>query len=44
MLLFGQVKYNEAFEMIKAKAYTLHPEGVNYVNARNANKIINDVR
>lgn len=42
--LFAQVKYKEAFEMMKAKAYTLHPEGVNFVNARKANKIINDVR
>lgn len=30
--------------MMKAKAYTLHPEGVNFVNARKANKISNDVR
>uniref|UniRef100_A0A4W6DPW1 Nebulin n=1 Tax=Lates calcarifer TaxID=8187 RepID=A0A4W6DPW1_LATCA len=38
----SNVKYKEAFEMMKAKAYTLHPEGVNFVNARKANKIIND--
>lgn len=30
--------------MMKAKAYTLHPEGVNFVNSRKANKISNDVR
>lgn len=29
---------------MKAKAYTLHPEGVNFVSARKANKITNDVR
>ncbi|AWP13502.1 putative nebulin-like isoform 2 [Scophthalmus maximus] len=36
------VKYKEAYEMMKAKAYTLHPEGVNFVNARKAHKIVND--
>lgn len=30
--------------MTKAKAYTLHPEGVNFVNSRKANKISNEVR
>jgi len=39
-----QVKYKEAYEMMKARAYTLHPEGVNFVNARKAHKINNDVR
>ncbi|MEQ2250443.1 hypothetical protein ILYODFUR_000844 [Ilyodon furcidens] len=38
----SNVKYKEAFEMVKAKAYTLHPEGVNFVTARKAHKIIND--
>lgn len=38
------MKYKEAYEMVKAKAYTLHPEGVNFVNTRKANKIINEVR
>lgn len=42
-LLSVQVKYKEAFEMVKAKAYTLHPEGVNFVTSRKAHKIINDV-
>lgn len=42
--MFEQVKYKEAYEMVKAKAYTLHPEGVNFVNTRKANKIINEVR
>lgn len=44
MRLFVQVKYKEAYEMMKAKAYTLHPEGVNFVGARKAHKIVNDVR
>lgn len=30
--------------MTKAKGYTLHPEGVNFVNSRKAHKISNDVR
>ncbi|XP_015251972.1 PREDICTED: nebulin isoform X1 [Cyprinodon variegatus] len=38
----SNVKYKEAFEMVKAKSYTLHPEGVNFVTARKAHKIIND--
>ncbi|XP_026231879.1 nebulin isoform X6 [Anabas testudineus] len=38
----SNVKYKEAFEMTKAKTYTLHPEGVNFVSARKAHKIIND--
>ena len=29
--------------MMKAKAYSLHPEGINFVNARKASKISNDV-
>ncbi|XP_040003665.1 nebulin [Xiphias gladius] len=41
-VITSNVKYKEAYEMTKAKAYTLHPEGVNFVNARTANKIIND--
>lgn len=44
LFVFKKVKYKEAFEMVKAKAYTLHPEGVNFVNTRKANKIINEVR
>lgn len=43
-LSFAQVKYKEAFEMTKAKGYTIHPEGVNFVNSRKAHKICNDVR
>ncbi len=39
-----QVKYKEAYEMTKAKGYSLHPEGVNFVNSRKANKITNEVR
>lgn len=42
--MFKKVKYKEAYEMVKAKAYTLHPEGVNFVNTRKANKIINEAR
>ncbi|KAG7502440.1 nebulin isoform X15 [Solea senegalensis] len=38
----SNVKYKEAYEMMKAKAYTLHPEGVNFVGARKAHKIINE--
>ncbi|XP_051938798.1 nebulin isoform X13 [Hippocampus zosterae] len=36
------VKYKEAYEMTKAKAYTIHPQGVNFVNYRKANKIANE--
>lgn len=43
IILSKKVKYKEAYEMVKAKAYTLHPEGVNFVNTRKANKIINEV-
>uniref|UniRef100_A0A8C7Z4Q9 Nebulin n=1 Tax=Oryzias sinensis TaxID=183150 RepID=A0A8C7Z4Q9_9TELE len=35
-------KYKEAYEMMKAKAYTLHPEGVSFVTSRKVNKMIND--
>lgn len=38
-----KVKYKEAYEMTKAKCYSLHPEGVNFVNSRKAHKICNDV-
>ncbi|XP_041662383.1 nebulin isoform X3 [Cheilinus undulatus] len=41
-IITSNVKYKEAFEMTKAKAYTLHPEGVNFVGARKAHKIVND--
>ncbi|XP_032423794.1 nebulin isoform X6 [Xiphophorus hellerii] len=38
----SNAKYKAAFEMVKAKAYTLHPEGVNFVTSRKAHKIVND--
>ncbi|XP_027878910.1 nebulin isoform X28 [Xiphophorus couchianus] len=38
----SNAKYRAAFEMVKAKAYTLHPEGVNFVTSRKAHKIVND--
>ncbi|XP_072301321.1 nebulin isoform X6 [Eucyclogobius newberryi] len=38
----SNVKYKEAYEMMKAKAYTLHPQGVNFVTSRKAHKIINE--
>ncbi|XP_076012475.1 nebulin [Genypterus blacodes] len=41
-IVTSNVKYKEAYEMTKAKSYTIHPEGVNFVNARKANKIINE--
>lgn len=44
LFLSLQVKYKAVYEMVKAKGYTLHPEGVNFVNARKANKITNEVR
>ncbi|KAK0145104.1 Nebulin [Merluccius polli] len=37
----SNVKYKEAYEMMKAKGYTLHPEGVNFVNTRKVNQVIN---
>ncbi|XP_061774185.1 nebulin isoform X7 [Nerophis ophidion] len=36
------VKYKEAYEMSKAKGYTINPEGVNFVNYRKVNKISNE--
>uniref|UniRef100_A0A672HDN2 Nebulin n=1 Tax=Salarias fasciatus TaxID=181472 RepID=A0A672HDN2_SALFA len=30
----SNVKYKEAYEMMKARSYTLHPEGVNFVTSR----------
>ncbi|XP_077393753.1 nebulin [Festucalex cinctus] len=36
------VKYKEAYEMTKAKGYTIHPQSVNFVNYRKANKIVNE--
>ncbi|KAK2840123.1 hypothetical protein Q5P01_013863 [Channa striata] len=41
-IVSSNVKYKEAYEMTKAKSYSLHPEGVNFVSARKAHKIIND--
>ncbi|KAK7939466.1 hypothetical protein WMY93_002792 [Mugilogobius chulae] len=41
-IVTSNFKYKEAYEMMKAKAYTLHPEGVNFVTTRKANKIINE--
>uniref|UniRef100_A0A673AB22 Nebulin n=1 Tax=Sphaeramia orbicularis TaxID=375764 RepID=A0A673AB22_9TELE len=38
----SNVKYKEAYEMTKAKAYALHPEGVNFVNIRKVNKATNE--
>ena len=38
------MKYSEAHDLTKAKAYTLDPEGVSFVNIRKANKITNPVR
>lgn len=43
MLQYLQVKYREAFDLMKAKAYTLDPEGVNFVNIRKTNKVTNQV-
>ncbi|XP_056610379.1 nebulin isoform X2 [Triplophysa dalaica] len=37
----SNVKYREAFDLMKAKAYTLDPEGVNFVNIRKTNKVTN---
>ena len=42
-LLFLQVKYKAAYEMMKATGYTLHPEGVTFVNTRKVNQVINPV-
>ncbi|KAJ0070036.1 hypothetical protein NL108_000298, partial [Boleophthalmus pectinirostris] len=41
-IVTSNFKYKAAYEMMKAKAYTLHPEGVNFVTTRKANKIINE--
>ncbi|KAG7276422.1 hypothetical protein CRUP_007482 [Coryphaenoides rupestris] len=40
-LVTSSVKYKAAYEMMKAKGYTLHPEGVNFVNTRKVNQVIN---
>uniref|UniRef100_A0A3B3ZNY5 SH3 domain-containing protein n=1 Tax=Periophthalmus magnuspinnatus TaxID=409849 RepID=A0A3B3ZNY5_9GOBI len=41
-IVTSNYKYKEAYEMMKAKAYTLHPEGVNFVTSRKAHKVINE--
>nr|XP_055070821.1 nebulin isoform X3 [Misgurnus anguillicaudatus] len=38
----SNVKYREAYDLMKAKGYTLDPEGVNFVNIRKMNKVINE--
>ncbi|CAL8343109.1 unnamed protein product, partial [Boreogadus saida] len=40
-LVASSVKYKAAYEMMKATGYTLHPEGVTFVNTRKVNKVIN---
>ncbi|XP_046903110.1 nebulin isoform X4 [Hypomesus transpacificus] len=40
-IVTSSVKYSEAHDLTKAKAYTLDPEGVSFVNIRKANKITN---
>ncbi|XP_076858822.1 nebulin isoform X4 [Brachyhypopomus gauderio] len=37
----SNVKYKEAYELMKAKNYKLDPDGVNFVNVRKTNQIIN---
>ncbi|KAJ3592429.1 hypothetical protein NHX12_007556, partial [Muraenolepis orangiensis] len=41
-LVTSSVKYKQAYETMKAKGYTLHPEGVNFVNIRKVNQVINE--
>ncbi|XP_030198850.1 nebulin isoform X27 [Gadus morhua] len=40
-LVASSVKYKAAYEMMKATGYTLHPEGVTFVNTRKVNQVIN---
>ncbi|XP_030641691.1 nebulin [Chanos chanos] len=40
-IISSNVKYKEAYELMKAKNYTLDPNGVNFVTIRKANKITN---
>ncbi|KAG9348753.1 hypothetical protein JZ751_029070 [Albula glossodonta] len=41
-VIFSNVKYKEAYELMKAKTYTLDPDGVNFVNIRKTNKVTNE--
>uniref|UniRef100_A0A8B9LD87 Nebulin n=1 Tax=Astyanax mexicanus TaxID=7994 RepID=A0A8B9LD87_ASTMX len=41
-IICSNVKYKEAYELMKAKNYQLDPNGVNFVTIRKANKITND--
>ncbi|XP_066542162.1 nebulin [Hoplias malabaricus] len=40
-IIASNVKYKEAYELMKAKSYKLDPNGVNFVNIRKTNQIIN---
>lgn len=38
------MKYKEAHEQNKAHDYTIVPDGVNFINYKKVNQIVNDVR
>ncbi|KAI4876854.1 hypothetical protein NFI96_011088 [Prochilodus magdalenae] len=41
-VIASNVKYKEAYELMKAKSYKLNPDDVNFVTIRKTNQIIND--
>ncbi|KAG1959921.1 nebulin [Pimephales promelas] len=40
-IVTSNVKYREAFDLMKARSYKLDPEGVNFLTIRKANKVTN---
>ncbi|XP_051998003.1 nebulin isoform X17 [Xyrauchen texanus] len=41
-IVASNVKYREVYDQMKAKSYTMDPQGVNFVTIRKANKVTND--
>ncbi|XP_056107867.1 nebulin-like isoform X2 [Rhinichthys klamathensis goyatoka] len=40
-IVTSNMKYREAYDLMKARSYKLDPEGVNFLTIRNANKVTN---
>ncbi|XDV30569.1 hypothetical protein PO909_033468 [Leuciscus waleckii] len=40
-IVTSNIKYREAYDLMKARNYKLDPEGVNFLTIRNANKVTN---
>nr|XP_021329857.1 nebulin isoform X41 [Danio rerio] len=41
-IVTSNMKYREAYDLMKARSYKLDPEGVNFVTIRKANKVTNE--